>query len=117
MRTTPVKKEDLIRDPKALQAKVVECFLPLNPERIILFGSAGRGEMDEYSDVDVIMVMPTRKRFLDRLTDAYLCWTLPFGADILVYTPEEFQQMVEDDNALVCEAMTHGKVLYERSSR
>ncbi|MGH7254952.1 MAG: nucleotidyltransferase domain-containing protein [Nitrospirales bacterium] len=110
-------RQQLLSDRQALRARIVECFRDLSPERIILFGSAARGQADQWSDVDLILVVPTEKRFLDRLEDAYLRWTLPFAADILVYTPAEFDAMVEQENSLISEALAHGVVLYERSGR
>lgn len=108
-------RQRLLQDRDALRARVEECFRDLHPERIILFGSAARGDIDEWSDVDLIVVRQTEKRFLDRLEEAYLRWTLPVAVDILVYTPEEFQTMLDEENPLVCEALSHGIVLYEKS--
>lgn len=110
-------RQELLRDRHALRARIVECFRDLNPERIILFGSAAREQTDRWSDVDLILVVPTERRFLDRLEDAYLRWTLPFAVDILVYTPAEFEAMVEQENPLISEALAHGVVLYEKPGR
>lgn len=110
-------RQQLLRNRQALRARIVECFRDLHPERIILFGSAAREETDQWSDVDLILVVPTEKRFLDRLEDAYLRWTLPFAADILVYTPAEFETMIAEENPLICEALAHGVVLYEKPGR
>jgi predicted nucleotidyltransferase len=41
------------------------------PLRIILFGSRARGDSDEASDADLIVVYRTEKRFLDRLAELY----------------------------------------------
>ncbi len=111
------EKEQLLRDQQLLRSRILKCFLDLQPERIILFGSAARGEADARSDIDLILVVPTEKRFLDRLEEAYLRWALPFAADILVYTPGEFSTMLEEENPLICEAVAHGVVLYEKSGR
>jgi len=108
-------KQRLLRDREGLRHRIIECFRDLHPERIILFGSAARGEADEWSDVDLILVVPTEKRFLDRLEEAYLRWNLPVAVDILVYTPSEFQAMLAEENPLACEAVTHGVLLYEKS--
>ncbi len=109
-------KESFLRDPELLISEIISGFGKLDPERIILFGSAGRGEMDWFSDVDIMIIKNSSKRFLDRLEEAYLCWNLPFGADILVYTPDEFRKMADEGNAFVNEAVEHGKVIYERSN-
>jgi predicted nucleotidyltransferase len=66
---------------------LVEALQRYQPQRIILFGSAARGEADEDSDLDVLVIKDTPESFVQRLEAmARLC---PSGvhADILVYTP------------------------------
>ena len=41
-------------------------------EKIILFGSAARGDDDEYSDLDLILIKETSKRFVERLVEVPL---------------------------------------------
>jgi predicted nucleotidyltransferase len=95
-----------------LEQEIVRIFRPVRPRRVILFGSRARAEDDAYSDVDLIVVYETPKRFLDRLAELYLLWDLPMAVDILAYTPEEFVEMSES-NAFVREAVAHGRVLRE----
>jgi predicted nucleotidyltransferase len=86
------------------------------PQRVILFGSAARGEADADSDLDVLVIKDTPEPFVQRLeTMAMLC---PPGvhADILVYTPEELQRMVEDGNPFILRALEEGRVIYEARS-
>lgn len=83
------------------------------PQRIILFGSAARGEADSESDLDVLVIKETKEPFVDRLeTVAQLC---PPGvhADILVYTPGELQRMIDEENPFIAQALNEGKVIYE----
>ena len=80
-------------------------------EKIILFGSYARGNTDEYSDLDLILVKQTSKRFVERLVEVPL---LPVHADVFVYTPEEFAQMKEDENPFLMSALEGAKVIYER---
>jgi len=47
-------------------------------EKIFLFGSAARGETDEYSDLDLIIIKKTSDRFVKRLGDVP---SLPVHAD------------------------------------
>jgi len=86
-------------------------------ERILLFGSAARGEQDEASDADLIIIKRTGERFLRRLQSVPL---LPVAADVFVYTPEEFDEMREHENPFVLSALEDAVILYppeERGSR
>lgn len=94
------------------EADIVAEFLPYNPFKIILFGSRASGDHDEYSDVDVIIVYDTDKKFLDRLAELYTSWSLPRAVDILAYTPQEFELMLAD-TAFLQDVVSTGKVLYE----
>lgn len=58
------------------------------PEKIILFGSAATGDMDEYSDLDVVVIKKTSQRFIERLVEvAELLRDQLHPADVFVYTP------------------------------
>ena len=95
--------------------RIVHLLMDYDPERIILFGSRARGDADEYSDYDLIVIKRTERPFLERLRDMvpYLV-AFERTAEILVYTPEEFEGMRKVGFGW----MVHqeGVVLYERSS-
>jgi len=95
-----------------LERQIARIFAPVKPERVILFGSRARGDADERSDVDLIVVYRTERRFLDRLEELYRLWTLPIGVDILAYTPEEFARLLEE-SAFVADAAAQGTVIVE----
>ena len=97
-----------------LEDKIIETFRPFKPERIILFGSMARTDHDEESDVDVIVVYETDKRFLDRLEELYSSWNIPKAVDILAYTPAEYEKM-STESAFMQRILSEGKILYERS--
>lgn len=97
-------------------ADLVERLQPLHPRKIVLFGSAARGESDEHSDLDVIVVAENvAERFLDRIAHAYDLLDPRHALDILIYTPEEYEQMREDGNPLLEAAEREGRLLYARS--
>ena len=106
-----------IQDPVLSQEvqQVVEDLLPYDPERVILFGSLARGDADEYSDVDVLVVKRTKTRFVQRLVDAARLISLPRNVDVFVYTPEELSAMEEDGNPFIESALRDGIVVYEKS--
>ncbi len=99
-------------DFKALKEAIIKCFLPVKPKKIYLFGSFARGEADVYSDIDLIIVYETKKRFLKRLEELYLLWDLPKAVDILAYTPEEFERL-KKEGGFVAQAIKEGKLIYE----
>lgn len=84
----------------------------LGVRKIILFGSLARGEVGRGSDIDLIIVQETDKRFLDRLEEIYAALEPRVGLDVLVYTPGEFARM-ERTNSFIKRAVNEGKVLYD----
>jgi len=95
--------------------KVVECIKRYNPEKIIIFGSYVRGEMDEYSDLDFVVIKKTKKRFIRRLIEVAELIDLDLGkVDVFVYTPEEFKEMIERENPFIENVLKEGRVVYEK---
>ncbi|KKU94157.1 MAG: polymerase beta domain protein region protein [Candidatus Jorgensenbacteria bacterium GW2011_GWA1_48_13] len=80
--------------------------------KIILFGSQVRGEEDEWSDLDLIVIRNTEERFVERLSKTPI---LPQSADIFVYTPEEFERMKEGENQFILSALQGAKVVYSKN--
>jgi predicted nucleotidyltransferase len=97
-----------------LKDKIIETFLPFNPEKIILFGSMARDDHDQASDIDLIIVYGTDKRFLDRLEELYGSWKIPKAVDILAYTPSEFEAMAAE-SAFMQKILSEGCIIYERA--
>lgn len=97
-----------------LRQYIVRAFVKCKPEKIILFGSWANGTADCYSDVDLIVVMRTNKRFLDRLAELYEMWSFPMPVDILAYTPEEFSSMSHAQNSFMLRVSSEGVVIYEK---
>lgn len=87
-----------------------------SPEKIILFGSAVRGDSDQYSDLDIVIIKHTKKRFLERLIEAskFIRDEL-YPIDVFVYTPEEFKLMQEEGNSFIEQVLKEGRVIYEKS--
>jgi predicted nucleotidyltransferase len=86
-------------------------------KRAILFGSYARGEADEYSDVDLVIIKETGLPFLDRYTDFQGLFEATRKAlQILVYTPEEFDDMRARGNPFILNVIEDGVVIYEARS-
>ena len=87
-----------------------------SPEKIILFGSLATGKIRETSDLDLLVIKKTRKSFFNRLREiADLC-EVNVGADIIVYTPSEFDAEAKTNPFFKEEILKKGKVIYERAA-
>ena len=95
--------------------RVLNGLMDYEPEKIILFGSAAPGETDEHSDIDLVLIKQTDIRFVQRLVEAGSFIPSDVSVDVFVYTPEEFQSMIEADNPFIEQVLKDGKVLYEKS--
>ena len=87
------------------------------PDKVILFGSCGRGDFSEDSDIDLLIVKETSKRPLDRMREVYeLVYSSDhyLALDPLVYTPRELTQRLALGDFFIQEIMQEGRVLYER---
>jgi predicted nucleotidyltransferase len=95
--------------------EIVRVLKHYEPERIILFGSWARGDADEHSDYDLVVIKCTDRPFLERLSDM-VPYLVKFArpVDILVYTPEEFDRM--DETGLGWVVRQEGVTLYKRAS-
>lgn len=85
-----------------------------NPLRIILFGSYGRGEPKEGSDLDFLVVekeVSNRREEMVRLVDALR--PLRLLTDIVVVSEKIFQEWSDTPGNLIYYAVREGKVVYE----
>jgi predicted nucleotidyltransferase len=84
------------------------------PEKIIVFGSHAYGTPHKDSDVDILVIMPTRNRY-DRAYRIRCAVPAPFPMDLLVRTPSEMRRRLADGDLFHTEIVSKGKVLYEGS--
>ena len=82
--------------------------------RVIVFGSAARGNEGEASDIDMVVVQDTSLPFWDRLRETRRQLMPNIGLDLLVYTPGEFRSMQEHRPFVREEIALKGRTLYER---
>lgn len=106
------RKKKLKEELNRLIQKIVE----LDVEKIILFGSLASDNIHKLSDIDIIIVKKTEKRFLDRLEEFYKHLKPNYGVDILVYSPEEFEEM-KDSNQFIKTALESGRIIYEKQGK
>lgn len=85
------------------------------PEKIILYGSFASGKVHEWSDLDLVVVKKTNKRFYDRIGEISGLYDHREAVDFLVYTPEEFADMARWNYFIRDEVVKKGKILYEQT--
>jgi len=83
------------------------------PCRIILFGSAARGNMGPDSDLDMLVVVPngshrrvTAQRIYRQLAD------LGFAVDVVVVTEEDVSRYADTQGMVIGTALSEGRDLY-----
>ena len=90
----------------------------VSPDRVVLFGSWARGEVREWSDVDLLVVErepfgPNRSR-RQEATRIWRCLSeFRVPTDILVYSVGEVAQWKDSDYHVIAQALREGRVLYE----
>ncbi len=84
------------------------------PEQIVLFGSAARGEMGPHSDVDLLVVkrLRSRRRHGLALKIRRALLPVPEAFDIIVVTPEEVERYRSAWMLVICPALEEGKLIY-----
>lgn len=84
-------------------------------EAVILFGSIGRGDWDEFSDVDLLLVMETDRETasLSQEMTGYLEY-LTKDIHILVRTPWDYFRQQDIPGTMVYAAVKEGRVLFDK---
>ena len=103
MQPDPALVEDLVR-------RIVAVAHPL---RIILFGSAARGEMGPHSDLDVLVVVPDG---VDRRATARAAYRNMIGlghpTDIVVATESDLRRYGHNFSLVYSPALREGREIY-----
>ena len=91
----------------------------VDPEQVILFGSRGRGDARQDSDVDLVVVEsepfgPERSRHNEMVRLYNALAGFPVAADVLVYSRDDVDYWCDSLNHVLARALREGRVLYER---
>jgi uncharacterized protein len=96
-----------------IESKIVEKLSPLNPLKIILFGSYAYGIPDNDSDLDICIIKKEirskskeKKEIREKLKDILL------GKDILITTPEEYEFYKHQVGSVFMDIEQKGKLLW-----
>ncbi len=98
---------------KDMTNRLVDGF---HPDKIILFGSQARGTANKYSDVDILVICPTKGSRRALALDMYRALeSLGIAKDIVVLTEDEYERNRKIPGTIARPAWLEGRVLYERS--
>jgi len=95
-----------------LTRRIAEEF---HPDKIILFGSHAYGTPKEYSDVDLLVIMPFEGSAFHKSLEIANRLDAPSYADFVVRSPDDAARRYREGDPLIREAFNRGKVLYERN--
>ena len=104
------------REKMRLALELKEALLEVyDPEAIILFGSLGRGDADEFSDVDLLLVIETDRDVedLSKEMSGYLD-PLSKNKHVIVRTPRDFCRQRDIPGTIVFSAARSGKFLFDK---
>jgi len=85
------------------------------PKKIILFGSAARGESRPNSDIDLLIIRNTDKKRPFRVKEIFEALRgqkRNFPLDPIVYTPEEIEKRLSMGDYFIKRVLSEGKTLY-----
>ncbi len=98
--------------------RLLRALRPYQAARIYLVGSYARGEEDELSDIDLVIIKDTTTPFLDRLREVGRLLPAELGrVDLLVYSPQEFSTMLAEGNAFAEMIAEEGRLIYDRPAQ
>jgi|SRR5208337_80269 len=107
-----MRKSRLERIIEQMVLRIVERF---DPERIILFGSAARGDAGPDSDVDLLVVMPVDgQKHKKQVQIRVALHDIRLPKDIIVTTPEDFEWRKEIPGTIEYPAVREGRLVYAR---
>ena len=88
-----------------------------SPPRIIVFGSYARGDADEKSDLDLLVIereVPDKAAEYLKLHRAV--GSIGVGVDVLVYSQEEFERRSQVAGTLPYWAKKEGRLVYDAAA-
>lgn len=90
--------------------ELVEAF---HPQKVVLFGSYAYGSPGEYSDVDLLVVMPVEGSSARMGAEILMRLSPPFPLDVLVRSPETLAERLDAGDFFLQEIIKKGIVLHE----
>ena len=106
-------------------AEIVESLKPIEPDRVILFGSAAYDTMHMDSDIDLVVVLDEERipsSYEEKLSMRVRVKTEMkdindrIALDVVVYTTAEYRELMKNKGSFLTELTTTGITIYEKKS-
>ncbi len=99
---------------KKILAEIIRRIVQVaKPDKIIMFGSAAKGEMGPHSDLDLLVI---KSGDIHRRQLAQKIYMNMFGVgqavDVIVVTPEDVERYRDSFSVVIYPALREGKVVY-----
>jgi predicted nucleotidyltransferase len=101
-------------DERMLQEIVQRIVAEVHPSRVILFGSYGRNDADEGSDLDIMVIKPrVDNRYAEMIDLRKVVGHVGVGVDLLLYSEAEYGRRSQVPGTVLYWARKEGRPLYE----
>ena len=99
--------------------KAVELLHEAAPgSTVIVFGSCARGEVNEDSDLDVLVVEPTVTDQWDEMVRLRRAlWPIRIAADVIVVSQKAFDKWADTPSTVLYEAAHEGRIFHANSGQ
>ena len=84
-------------------------------KKIVVFGALASGDIHEWSDIDLVVVKETNRRFIERFHRLRAQLGSKEAADLVVYTPAKFKAVSATRRFVRDEIVNKGCVVYDRA--
>jgi uncharacterized protein len=96
-----------------IESIVQQLIYKYGPSKIILFGSAARGEYDKVNDLDFLIVkQDVPSRGLDRMRELDDLIDREMAVDMLIYRPDEFEDRIKLGDPFIKNILSEGQTLH-----
>lgn len=102
---------------QTLQQLTERLVAAAKPSRVIVFGSYGRGDADERSDLDIMVIQPVvTDQVAEMVRLRQVIGPVGTGVDVLVYPEAEYERRSQVPGTLLYWARKEGRTLYAATS-
>lgn len=106
-----ISKERFNKEIQNIVKRIIKIY---KPEKIILFGSLAKGNLNEGTDIDLFIIKEDIPEIgVDRIRQLERLIKYKLATDFIIYKSKEVEQRLKLGDPFVTSIVKEGKVLYE----